>query len=79
MLLSFPVMVLGSVPGSHFSLKEVGGFLEEAVMMKDFNHRNVLSLIGIVMKDSRPLVVLPYMEHGDLKSYIKDPSKVSHI
>ena len=45
--------------------------------MKDFNHPNVLSLIGVAIKDNnKPFVILPYMEHGDLKSYISNPDRV---
>ena len=45
--------------------------------MKDFNHSNVLSLIGVAIKDNnKPFVILPYMEHGDLKSYISNPDRV---
>ena len=45
--------------------------------MKDFNHSNVLSLLGVAIKDNKqPFVILPYMEHGDLKSYISNPDRV---
>ena len=47
-------------------------FLEEATLMIDFKHPNVLSLLGIVyQKGERPLVILPFMENGDLRSYIQ--------
>ncbi len=38
--------------------------------MKGFHHPNVLSLHGVVIKDYIPLVVLEYMNKGDLKSYL---------
>ena len=58
-------------------MKDVTSFLEEAVVMKDFNHSNVLSLLGVAIKDNKqPFVILPYMEHGDLKSYISSPDRV---
>ena len=58
-------------------MKDVTSFLEEAVVMKDFNHSNVLSLVGVAIKDNnKPFVILPYMEHGDLKSYISNPDRV---
>lgn len=52
---------------------DVQGFLDEALIMKDFDHENILSLIGICLgKDHMPLVVLPYMAHGDLLSYLRN-------
>ncbi|XP_069101372.1 hepatocyte growth factor receptor-like isoform X2 [Argopecten irradians] len=52
---------------------DVQSFLEEAMRMKDFHHENVLTLTGICFgMDDMPLVVLPYMSHGDLLSYIRN-------
>ncbi|XP_076468403.1 hepatocyte growth factor receptor-like [Babylonia areolata] len=52
---------------------ELQSFLQEALIMKDFHHANVLTLIGICLNlDAMPLVVLPFMKHGDLLTYIRD-------
>jgi len=57
---------------------EVRRFVDEAVRMKEFDHPNVLSLIGVALDfDNLPLVVLPFMRHGDLLSYIRNESHVS--
>ena len=41
--------------------------------MKDFDHPNVLSVLGVGFDadDGLPFVVLPFMENGDLKTYLK--------
>lgn len=42
--------------------------------MKDFNHEHVLTLIGVLMdENSCPMVILPYMKHGDVLKYIRNP------
>ena len=52
-------------------------FLNEALLMNDFEHPNVLSLIGVSIDlDRSPMVILPYMEHGDLRQYIQNPNRV---
>lgn len=48
-------------------------FLEEGLMMKDFQHENVLTLIGVALdSNGLPMVITPFMLYGDLKSYISD-------
>ena len=41
--------------------------------MKDFKHPNVLTLLGICIDAGpSPYVVMPFMTHGSLKTYLKD-------
>ena len=43
--------------------------------MSNFKHENVLTLIGICIDGNRsPMVVLPFMKHGDLLQFIRTPS-----
>lgn len=50
-------------------------FVKEGLMMSDFDHPNVLCLIGLSFdRDGLPMVITPYMHYGDLRSYISDES-----
>ncbi len=52
-------------------------FLKEGLRMKNFEHPHVLQLLGIAMSTDRyPMVVLPYMANGDLRSYVKEKTRV---
>ncbi len=46
-------------------------------MLKDFKHEHVLGLIGVAIEKNHPYVLLPYMENGDLKSFISNEENVS--
>ncbi|XP_048252880.1 hepatocyte growth factor receptor-like [Haliotis rufescens] len=51
-------------------------FVEEALVMKEFDHENVLQLLGISVSESQqPMVVLPFMANGDLLSFVSDDAK----
>ncbi|XP_048839362.1 tyrosine-protein kinase receptor UFO-like isoform X1 [Brienomyrus brachyistius] len=55
---------------------EMEDFLREAACMKEFDHQNVMRLIGVCLQTVEsegypsPVVILPYMKHGDLHSYL---------
>lgn len=64
-----------TLKGDNLSIETIEAFLKEGMLMKDFCHPNVLSLIGVTI-DGRgvPMILLPFMLHGSLKNYIKNPT-----
>ena len=56
---------------------QIDKFLEEAKRMKDFDHANVLGLVGICCGNGQmPQIVVPYMAGGDLLTYIREHDPV---
>ena len=49
--------------------------------MLDFKHPNVMSLLGVCFdtEDNLPLIVLPLMANGDLKSYLAKRRRTDSI
>ena len=60
-------------------MRDVIQFLEEATIMDEFKHENILSLMGVVLENNKAYVILPYMENGDLKTFITNESNVSSL
>ncbi|KAG8583213.1 hypothetical protein GDO81_008322 [Engystomops pustulosus] len=59
----------------NFSQREIEEFLSEAACMKDFNHPNVIKLLGVCLevgprRTPKPMVILPFMKYGDLHSFL---------
>ena len=46
------------------------------MLMKGFQHRNVMTMSGLVLRDNRPFVILPFMKNGDLRTFVSDHKKV---
>ncbi|ELU15567.1 hypothetical protein CAPTEDRAFT_168773 [Capitella teleta] len=47
--------------------------VKEVMYMKDFSHENVLGMYGTFIQNNFPYVILPLMDHGDLKNFIQNP------
>ena len=54
-------------------------FLSEGINVAGHDHQNILSPIGITVQGNKPRILLPYMQHGDMKNYLKKQDVVSSI
>ena len=48
-------------------------FLHESILMKNFDHPNVLHILGVGLdpENGLPFIVLPFMANGNLQLYLK--------
>ena len=46
--------------------------------MQRVRHQNVLKLEGIIIEDNMPLIILPFVTNGDLKTYVYTHYHVSY-
>ena len=54
-------------------------FLEEVIIMRQFNHPNVLSLVGVSVHNNKPCAVLPLMVNGDVRKFLLKNGEVSRV
>ena len=67
-----PVLPLHNANAGFFSITCVQKMMEEIVIMQQFNHRNVIRLLGVVVEGlSGPSIVMPFMANGNLSSYLR--------
>ncbi|KAM9827335.1 ephrin type-A receptor 7 [Neosynchiropus ocellatus] len=58
------------------SQEDLHEFLREAEVMKNFSHINVIKLFGVTLERDEdsplpfPMVILPFMKHGDLRHFL---------
>ena len=60
--------------------EDVKSFLSETVVMKDFDHPNVMKLVGVCLDgpEGIPYIILDYMENGSLKQFLKKSRLNAH-
>ena len=48
-------------------------FIEECIVISKLDHPNILSLIGVSINpvDATLHMIMPFMDNGDVKSYLK--------
>eukprot|EP00049_Salpingoeca_infusionum_P004334 m.77772 g.77772 ORF g.77772 m.77772 type:complete len:282 (+) comp12512_c0_seq3:1455-2300(+) len=54
-------------------------FVEEAQVMKRFDHPNILRLLGVCMQDQPLYIITEYLENGDLYSYLRKNHSTSLV
>lgn len=47
---------------------------DEANVMREFSHPNVLPLIGVALFHNEPVILMPFMQNADLISYLRSPN-----
>ena len=52
------------------SIEEKIDFLSEADMMKRFDHKNIVKLLGVCTRNEPVYTVMEFMLYGDLKTYV---------
>ena len=60
-------------------ITEIEDFLREALIMRQFDHPNVLYSLGISVHDEKACVVLPLMSNGDLRTLLIQQRLVTFI
>lgn len=56
------------------STDEMKDFLQEAKLLSNFSHPNIVHLLGICFDRGSTLIVMELMEGGDLRNYMRDNS-----
>ena len=63
----------GSNSGEYFDGEHAKAIFDEAIQMSDFEHINVMKLIGVSFnRMAEPEMILPLMDCGDLRNYVKN-------
>ena len=56
-----------------FNDDDTKNMIRECVLIHNFDHPNVISLIGLCLDAGpSPYIILPFMENGSLLSYVKN-------
>lgn len=67
------------------SKQELRSLLNESLLMKRFDHPNIVGLLGVCFDtpDGYPYLILPFMTNGNIRDYLKDkrvyPTNISAL
>ncbi|XP_067414046.1 tyrosine-protein kinase receptor TYRO3 [Emydura macquarii macquarii] len=73
---SFQKVAVKMLKADIFTSSDIEEFLREAACMKEFDHPHVTKLIGVSLRSRPkgrlpiPMVILPFMKHGDLHAFL---------
>ncbi|XP_029165129.1 proto-oncogene tyrosine-protein kinase ROS-like [Nylanderia fulva] len=70
MLKTIPVAI--KMLPEHATSEQKYEFLKEAQIMKNFDHKHVLKLLGICLETNLPWLILELMEAGDLLTFLRE-------
>lgn len=60
----------------YFDKETTHSLLEESVKMKEFDHPNILTMLGVcVDAGPAPYIIMPFMAKGSLLSYLRKERK----
>ena len=51
--------------------------LKEIMALKYLRHRNILRILNCFFMDMKIILILEYLEGGDLKQYVKENGRLS--
>ncbi|CAI8047957.1 Tyrosine-protein kinase transforming protein SEA [Geodia barretti] len=54
------------------AVKDKDRLLKEVLLMLNFNHPNVMSLIGLSFEGETPLLIMPFMSKGNVLGYVRE-------
>jgi len=63
--------LLAATSGSHARDEILRDFEREAELLDGLRHENIISLYGISIDEAPPLLILEYMENGDLNQFLR--------
>ena len=68
------------IPGNQTGTDSIAQFLQTVARYRDLKHPGVAPITGVCITVSDdPIVVHPYAQSGDLKSYVRDSNRVGGV
>lgn len=63
------------------SKQQLRSLLSESLLMKRFDHPNIVGLLGVCFDtpDGFPYLILPFMANGNIRDYLKDKRMYSTV